>query len=661
MPGAALGPENPLPPLQPNPVLPTITIDDNVPEAARRYIGLGCNNAVLPYRMQDNYTREKQECAFRVAVLENECLRALFLLDYGGRLWSLFHKPLQRELLDRNPVFQPGNLAIRNAWFSGGVEWNAGIPGHCPFTCSPVFAAQVQACNNEPILRLYEYERVRGVPFQIDFTLPAGSPWLFAHLRIINPHDATIPMYWWSNIAVPETGDTRILVPANAAYHCGASAHLRRLPVPQCWDTDITRPVNLLDSSDFFYDIHSEDRTWITALDGEGRGLIQTSTMRQRGRKLFVWGQNPGGRRWQEFLSQPGHAYLEIQAGLARTQYESLPMPPNQEWRWIEAYGLMEADPAIVHGSDWDAAVHHVNERLELLLSEYHLEIIEQAQRPNLNVPPQSILHRGSGWGVLESRRRAKMKEPFLAPRALIFDDASLMEEQVPWATLLEQGELPYRPVDAEPGAYMTQTEWRALLERALREGRGDHWLSWLHLGVMKYAGADYAGAREAWERSLALEPSAWALRNLAWLAHDSGGTERTADLLCEANTMLPSLTPLAIECADALLKANRAEEALRLCDTTPCTHPRLGFLRARAHLALGNIDFVEHYLLSRPEIPDMREGEVSLTDLWFALHEQRLARQEDAPITDALRKKVREMFPPPAEIDFRMNVTKEC
>ena len=35
--------------------------------------------------------------------------------ELGGRLYSLVHKPLGRELLARNPVFQPANLALRNA------------------------------------------------------------------------------------------------------------------------------------------------------------------------------------------------------------------------------------------------------------------------------------------------------------------------------------------------------------------------------------------------------------------------------------------------------------------------------------------------------------------------------------------------------------------
>ena len=74
----------------------------------------------------------------RVAVLENEFLRATVALDLGGRLLSLYDRRAGRELLYVNPVVQPANLALRNAWFSGGVEWNIGTrpladdDGHAP-------------------------------------------------------------------------------------------------------------------------------------------------------------------------------------------------------------------------------------------------------------------------------------------------------------------------------------------------------------------------------------------------------------------------------------------------------------------------------------------------------------------------------------------------
>ena len=103
-------------------------------------------------------TTSGQLDVYKRQVLENDILRATFLLELGGRLWSLLHKPSGRELLAVNPVFQAANLAIRNAWFSGGVEWNIGFVGHSPFTCSPLFAARVEGPGGAPVLRLYEYE-----------------------------------------------------------------------------------------------------------------------------------------------------------------------------------------------------------------------------------------------------------------------------------------------------------------------------------------------------------------------------------------------------------------------------------------------------------------------------------------------------------------------
>jgi len=38
---------------------------------------------------------------------ENETLKATFMLELGGRLWSLQHKPSGRQLLEANPEEQP--------------------------------------------------------------------------------------------------------------------------------------------------------------------------------------------------------------------------------------------------------------------------------------------------------------------------------------------------------------------------------------------------------------------------------------------------------------------------------------------------------------------------------------------------------------------------
>ena len=89
-------------------------------------------NGIFPYKYQDQYGRELKPVGHKAAILENDCIKATFLLDLGGRLWSLFDKKTGKELLFRNSVIRPGNLALRNAWVSGGIEWNFGYRGHHP-------------------------------------------------------------------------------------------------------------------------------------------------------------------------------------------------------------------------------------------------------------------------------------------------------------------------------------------------------------------------------------------------------------------------------------------------------------------------------------------------------------------------------------------------
>lgn len=123
-----LGKVNPLPDIMNNTYIHVdYEMTSVVTEEESRWIGWGMLPTMLPYLTQDGYTREQQETEFPTVVLENKYLRAVFLPTMGGRLWQLYDKIADRDLLYVNPVFQPCNLALRNAWFSGGVEFNVGM------------------------------------------------------------------------------------------------------------------------------------------------------------------------------------------------------------------------------------------------------------------------------------------------------------------------------------------------------------------------------------------------------------------------------------------------------------------------------------------------------------------------------------------------------
>ncbi|MDD5598550.1 MAG: DUF5107 domain-containing protein, partial [Victivallaceae bacterium] len=295
---ADIGPCSPLPDLveKADPHV-NIGADTEIPDEIRRNMGYGRIAGMLPYASQNGYSRERYPGALKMAVLESEYLRAVFAMELGGRLWSLYDKTAGRELLHRNSVFQPANLAIRNAWFCGGVEWNIGAIGHCPFTCSPMFFSRVAGKDGAPVLRIYEWERIRQVAFQIDAWLDENAPLLYIRVRLFNSHDYHVPMYWWSNIAVPELPGTRVIVPAGSAYSFAYTGNLRQGGVPCCDGTDFSYPENNMQSADFFFNMANGERPWIAACGRDGYGLVQTSTSLLRGRKLFVWGMGRGGRK----------------------------------------------------------------------------------------------------------------------------------------------------------------------------------------------------------------------------------------------------------------------------------------------------------------------------------------------------------------------------
>jgi tetratricopeptide (TPR) repeat protein len=288
----------------------------------------------------------------------------------------------------------------------------------------------------------------------------------------------------------------------------------------------------------------------------------------------------------------------------------------------VEAYGLLETDPSKVHGSDWREAIGEVAGRLEQCLPRQALEMYLRQSAAMAGRPPSQIVHRGSGWGALERLRRERCGESSFCSAGLLFDDESLGDDQAPWLTLLREGTLPEREPDLEPGAWIIQEEWRDLLQPSVLSGFGNHWLALLHLGVMHYGAGNMAAAEDAWRRSLQRCPSGWAYRNLAMLHKIEGRLGEALGLYRKAHHLLPKLKPLFMEFCDALLAARHGTEALALLDSAPQVirgHSRMGVLKARAGLAIGLTHHCLPILHESFELVDIREGEMSLTDIWFA------------------------------------------
>ena len=626
IPGAPVIQENPLPFFRDREYDRKVSDDGSFLPEHFENLGKNSNYRVLPYKLQDNYTRKRDICGVKTAILENDIMVATFLTDFGGRLYSLYNKKDKRELLFKNPVIQPANIAIRNAWLSGGIEWNIGRTGHTYHTSAPVFFQTCVDTNGEMFLRMFEYDRCEGLCFSIEFRLPKGSDALYARVKIINTRDVDVPMYWWSNIAVRETADMRVLsatdkvlfhnTQKNGAFGYGSMPYLESVP-----DKDSSFPAIYHRANEYFFQIPETVKyPWEAVVyPAEDWVFADYSTAALRYRKMFTWGTHRGAQKWKDLLSDPGTGnYLEVQGGLAPSQVHGLMMPAKATWEFTQAFTSVNTDAKAICEMEYHDAAKFT-------------EGLFKREFPEFAPADESLtkyICYGSGWGALEQRRR---EINGLEKLPLCFPDASIGAEEMPWLNLLLNGELP----DNTPSFMINipGIEWRDLVEKDSKAGKKE---ALVHLGVMYYEDGMDKEAIDAWKKSL---PHALAYRNLSLVETKNNNNEEAVKLMEQA-VNLNSSDSYKKEYADLLIKTEAYDKCWDLlADLSSDAADRIWVYRAQCAFYTAHYDELEK--MFEREYSSIREGETTLTDLWFKWAEA--TNQENQKI-------------PPAHIDFRMN-----
>ncbi|GAG20960.1 unnamed protein product, partial [marine sediment metagenome] len=236
-----------------------------------------------------------------------------------------------------------GMIAMRGAFISGGVEWNAGPQVHTVTVASPVDALIGRNADGSAYIEVSNLEKSLRTQWTVRVTLHRGKAYLDEQIRIFNPTDAISPYYFWNCTAFPNQPGTRFIYPMTL----GTDHHgVRFFSWPIHKGKDISWLKNYETSASIFSVDCAFDFFGAYDVDMD-RGIVQVADQHElSGKKAWTWGNWDFGLVSQENLTDDDGPYIEVQSGPLPTQSDYGMLLPREEvsWRewWYPVHGLGE-------------------------------------------------------------------------------------------------------------------------------------------------------------------------------------------------------------------------------------------------------------------------------------------------------------------------------
>lgn len=313
---------------------------------------------IYPYTMLDDIAPTPQDRTYPTLNLENRYLRVTVLPDLGGRIYSVYDKISKREVFYKNSVIKFVPLAIRGAFFSGGVEFSFPV-AHAPTTADPVNWDLRENEDGSATIFFGGLEHISRMRWTISITLYPERCAIAQDVLLQNPSPLPGRYHYWTNASLPADDETEFIYPFRGcrSYEFAGTASwpnaridlitedpglegmegvpkwpAKRLHAP----IEFRRQRNMIASVSIFgrevkWDFfgayqHSSDYGYAHFADHRDVA----------GMKLWSWGNAEVGIMNQAALTDDGSLYAETQCGAMETQLDFDFLPPGKIRRWRE-------------------------------------------------------------------------------------------------------------------------------------------------------------------------------------------------------------------------------------------------------------------------------------------------------------------------------------
>ena len=181
-----------------------------------------------------------------------------------------------------------------------------------------------------------------------------------------------------------------------------------------------------------------------------------------------------------------------------------------------------------------------------------------------------------------------------------------------------------------------------------------------MQLGVHYYIAGEIDNAEEAFRKSVEATPNAWAYRNLGMLLYkEKDRLEDGIKYILKSIELYKEFRGLYIETAQMLQAAGRHNEWLSIFEGMNDilkNDGRLNLLKILSLINIGELDKAAAMLTPDFKMADIKEGELSVSHIWFDLYTLIIKRDTGLTDEEEIKKILLEKYPLPKALDFRMH-----
>ena len=590
---------------------------------------------IYPYTLQDQIATQPADIAYRALVLENRYLRVTVLPQLGGRVFSLFDKITEKEVFYKNPTVKFSPLAIRGAFFSGGLEFSFPV-AHAPTTAESVNWDFQTHDDGSAAIIIGGLEHMGGMRWTIKLTLFPNRCALAQDVQLFNPTPIPGRYHYWTNASTHSDKQTEFIYPLQRvrSYEFAGTTSwpIARLDavlaepglpgmegVPM-WPADrMHEPFNFRWEKNMLaqVSIFGRDVTW----DFFGAWQHSTNTgyahfaryQDVSGMKLWSWGQSEVGIVNQSALMDDGALYAETQCGAMETQLDFDLLLPGKSKIWREWWlplrdlgGMTCASAAL--GARLHLAPHEDQQSVTLTVGIC----------PAFTVSPANIELSIPGQVLLEQSTRITPEEPWL--EEIQVEGSTLSSHPITLKVKDDQGQLlldythdtgafqdellestPSPPPESADDFYQQGLQHENYDNRAqaLKSYRKaiftseEHGPSHFQLGLMLLRSADFDGAGHhlRWASDLGIKSADYYLGLLAWYLGDTDGADKHYRSVPDGDPLAPAALygRVAVAFKDGDWKA--AEELLHRTAADPDDYTSKQLLLGLASKRAGNLE----------------------------------------------------------------------